>query len=399
MRKANCFLLVSQNKMRSLRRLLLVWSFFTVLCFFPSVSCAATGDVDSEPIVIAAIFSQTGIAAMHNKPLIEMITLTVDQINRDGGVLGRPLKLLVLDNKSSSIGALEAARKAVAADVTAVIGSHWSSHSLAMAPTLQMAGIPMITPTSSHPEVTRNKDYVFRLNFVDSMQGEAMARFAIENLGVTTTAVLRNIDEQYSVAIGGYFNAAFSALGGKVLFDTGYRGNTTDFSSIINKLQVLQAETVYIPGYTRDTALFMKQARKQGLQTVFLGGDGWDMLEELIPEEVEGSYQSVSWHPSVQKSGSRRFQRFYQESHTTPIQNMTMPLAYDAVMLLTEAIRRAGCTDRKQIRDALAAISGFEGATGSLVFNEDGDPRNKDVIIVCYEKGKTVPASVVQPSK
>jgi branched-chain amino acid transport system substrate-binding protein len=384
------------DNMRPLHRLLPIWYLFFIFCFFPLTSPAASGKIDGEPIVIAAIFAQTGIAALHNKPLIEMISLTVDQLNREGGVLGRPLKLRVLDNKSCSIGALEAAREAVAAGVTAVIGSHWSSHSLAMAPTLQMAGIPMITPASTHPDVTRNRDYVFRTCFVDSAQGEAMARFAIQNLGVETTVVLRNIDEQYSVTIGGYFNTAFTALGGKVLLDTAYRGNTTDFSSIITQLQVLQPDTVYIPGYTRDTALFMKQARKNGIKAIFLGGDGWDMLEELIPNEVEGSFQTASWHPGVKKTESRRFLNFYGKDHTTPLRNLTIPLAYDAVMLVTEAIRKAGSTDRKQIRDALAATAGFEGATGSFLFDEDGNPHSKNVIIVCYVNGKTVFSTTVK---
>jgi branched-chain amino acid transport system substrate-binding protein len=384
--------------MRLLRRRVLICCLFYVLCFIPCISFAAIGEREGEPIVIAAIFSQTGIAALHNKPLIEVITLTVDHLNREGGVLGRPFKLLILDNKSSSIGSLEAARKAVAAEVTAVIGSHWSSHSLAIAPTLQMAGIPMITPASSHPGVTQNRDYVFRMNFVDSAQSDAMAQFAIQHLGIRTTAILRNIDEQHSVAIGGYFNAEFSDLGWKVLLDKGYRGNTTDFSSIIDELQILQPDSVYIPGYTRDTALFMKQARRHGLQSIFLGGDGWDLLEELIPGEVEGSYQSVSWHSSIQKSESRRFLHFYHKNHTSPIKNFTMPLAYDAVMLLTDAIRRAGGTDREKIRDALAATAGFEGATGTFWFNENGDPQNKEVVIVCYVGGKTVFSTAVKSS-
>jgi branched-chain amino acid transport system substrate-binding protein len=353
---------------------------------------------EEDPVLIGVIFSETGIAARHNKPLVEMIELAVDRINSKGGVLGRQIELLLLDNKSTPIGALEAASEAVAAHVTAVIGAHWSSHSLAMAPLLQKEGIPMISPGSTNPAVTMGRNYVFRACFIDSMQGMAMARFASQELKVKTTAVLHNIDEQYSIALADYFGRAFSAYGGKVVHDAGYRGDATDFSAIIKQLLVIQPEAVYIPGYTRDTALFMKQARRMGLKATFLGGDGWDLLGNLITDAVEGSYQTVAWHPDVPYPESRVMQELYMERHdNAEIQNLTTPLAYDAVMLLVDAIRRAGATEPARVRAALAATRDFPGATGPITFDDNGDPVGKEIIIVKYLHGTTVFTAAVKP--
>lgn len=353
---------------------------------------------EAGSVTIGVIFSQTGIAARHNLPLVEMITLTVDRLNRNGGVLGRNIELLVLDNKSTPIGALEAANAAVAARVAAVIGAHWSSHSLAMAPLLQEAGIPMISPGSTNPAVTVGRNYVFRVCFIDSIQGMAMARFAAQELKVKTTAVLHNIDEQYSISLAGYFGQAFSEYGGTVVYEAGYRGDATEFSAIIQQLLVLKPEAIYIPGYTRDTAMFMKQARQMGITATFLGGDGWDLLDTLITDTVEGSYQTVPWHPDVPYPESRAMQELYMDSQDEAVmRNLTTPLAYDAVMLLVDAIRRAGGADPVKIRDALASTHGFPGATGPITFDDNGDPLGKEVIIVKYVRGTTVFTTAVKP--
>ena len=105
----------------------------------------------AEPVKIAAIFAKTGIAVTHNAPHIQVVELAVEEINNQGGLLGRPLELLVLDNKSSPIGSSLAAKKAVQLQVTAVIGPSWSSHSLQVAPVLQQAKIPMISGSSTNP--------------------------------------------------------------------------------------------------------------------------------------------------------------------------------------------------------------------------------------------------------
>ncbi|SHO47805.1 ABC transporter substrate-binding protein [Desulfopila aestuarii] len=370
-----------------------------VLTFQMGPAVAETNPVDStqQPVSIAVIFSLTGIAARHNQPVVEMVIAAVGRVNESGGVLGRPIKLLILDNKSTSIGALEAAHEAVAAKVDAVIGAHWSSHSLAMAPVLQKAGIPMITPTSTNPEVTFGRDYVFRVCFGDDMQGKAMAKFARDELKIKTVSILANVDEHYSVDLAAYFRTEFLHLGGGVVLDAVYRGDSADFSEIIDELLKYRPDAVYIPGYTRDTALFMKQARKKGVKALFLGGDGWDLIGTLIDDEIEGSYQTVLWHPDMPYPEAQVIREMYREMSDNPLWNLTAPLGYDAIMVLVDAINRAGSFDRKKIRDALAKTHDFRGAAGPIAMDENGNPQNKEITIVKFVGGESQYITAVQP--
>lgn len=339
------------------------------------------------PIRIAAIFSQTGIAAGHNEPLISMVQLAVEDINQTGGILKRPIQLILLDNQSTPIGATMAAKQAVDMDVIAVIGAHWSSHSLAMAPILQEAGIPMISPGSTNPEVTQIGNYIFRACFLDSFQGVAMARFAREGLSAQTAVIIHNINEAYSLMLAEYFKDSFARSGGKVLLDTGYRGKAVDFSSIIQKAKELQPDVVYLPGYTRDSGLFIKQAASMGLKTTFLGGDAWDEIEHFAGADLEGSYQSAPWHPQAPFPKSQYLQTLYQRKFHKRIENMSAPLAYDAMHLLANAIEEAGSLDRDAIRNHLAATRGFQGATGVISFDANGDPEHKEVFIIEFKDG------------
>lgn len=351
----------------------------------------------SEPIEIAAVFSKTGLAAAHNRPLLEMTKLAVKNLNNNGGLLGRPVKLIVFDNLSTPIGSALAAYKIVEQKIPAVIGAHWSSHSIAMSDILQQAGIPMISPGSTNPEVTRGKDYIFRTCFIDSFQGLAMAKFAYDDLNAQTAVVLSNIDEDYSTTLSYFFSSSFSKRGGKILSEIGYRGDATDFKQHIEPIIQLAPDVIYLPGYTRDSGLFIKQARKLGVKSTFLGGDAWDeIIEEWGGESVNGSFQSAPWHPNVPFSNSKQIQLLYFSSYGREINNMSSPLAYDAVMVLADAIKRAGSTDPAAIRKSLAKTD-YMGATGKITFDENGDPIEKPAIIIEFKNNTRVFKKTVTP--
>ena len=351
----------------------------------------------SESVRVAAIFSLTGIAAEHNAPLIPMIQLAVEQINKTGGLLGHPVELILLDNQSTAIGAVLAAEEAVRLDVLAVIGAHWSSHSLAMAPVVQKAGIPMISPGSTNPDVTRVGNYIFRACFVDSFQGKAMARFARDELQAHSAVILKNIDEAYSLMLAEFFSRAFTDIGGKVLLDAGYRGKAVDFSDLLQQVKDLNTDVLYIPGYTRDSGLIINQATALGLKVVYLGGDAWDDIFPFAGDAINGSFNSAPWHPGVPFPASGELKKVYFDRYHTEITNVSAPLAYDAVMLLRAAVETAHSLERSKVRDALAAIRNFPGATGMISFDEQGDPLGKEVIILKWEKGQPRYHATIHP--
>jgi len=372
-----------------------------VVSFFLFVSLLGLAQSDNlsaaESLRVAAIFATSGIAAQHNEPLLKMTQFAVETINRNGGVLGKKIELVVLDNESTPIGSAMAAQDAVTSGVLAVIGGHWSSHSLAMAPILQEAGIPMISPASTNPEITRGRDYIFRVCFVDSFQGQAMAHFARRDLGVVRAAVLSNIDEKYSLTLADFFKESFLMDGGEIIMDRGYRGSAADFSALIEEVIRLKPEVIYIPGYTRDSGLFIKQARKLGVKSIFLGGDAWDEIADLTDSHIDGSYQTTAWHSQVPYPKSTELKKLYMKEFGEVIENSSSPLAYDAVMVLREAITLCQCTSKEKIRDSLSSISSYQGATGEIAFDQSGDPAAKEVIIVQFRDKKPVFIKAIKP--
>ena len=359
--------------------------------FSPKKAFAADG------IKIAAVFSLTGIAAVDNAPMVRMVELAVDSINHKGGVLGRSLELVILDNKSTPIGSAQAAQKAVDMGVIAVIGCHWSSHSLAMAPILQKSGVPMIAPASTNPAVTQDRSYVFRACFIDSFQGKAMAKFARESLKARRAVVLSNVDEEYSSTLAHFFRESFEKSSGEVIADIQYRGDAVDFSEIISKIKYQSPDVIYIPGYSRDSGLFIKQARKLGVRAVFLGGDGWEDVVSFAGDTINGSYHTAAWHPMVPYPSSLKLREELKMIHNVEIMNFNSPLAYDAIMLLKNAIETCGSTEKRKIRDSLLAMGPFQGATGVITFDDQGNPEQKQVIIVQFQDNLPMYVQALRP--
>lgn len=348
---------------------------------------------------VALILARSGIAAEDNRPALEAATLAVDEINAAGGIFHQPLAIHIIDNQSTPIGSKAAAQKAVDLKVTAVVGAIWSSHCLAMASVLQQAGIPMVTPTASAPAVTLTGNYIFRACFIDSFQGNVMARFAKEDMAAATAGIIINVNEDYSQVLARYFEAAFVAAGGRVPWKGNYSGTAVEFADLLASAAASKVDLFFLPGYARDAGLILKQGRRMGIKNVFLGGDGWgSKIAEYADDALDGCYYSTHWHPDADIPRSRALVRqFRQRFPSSEVNDFRIPLTYDAVMLVADAISRSGNLDRKRVRDALAATKGFEGATGPIAFDVNGDPLNKAAAIVKWEHHRQLFLKTVNP--
>ncbi|MDM8549590.1 ABC transporter substrate-binding protein [Desulfobacterales bacterium HSG2] len=367
-----------------------------IICFFGV--CVSHPGISAEPIKIAAIFAKTGDAKISTVQCFRGVSLGVEEINAQGGLMGRQIQLVELDNKSNAIGAKIAALNAVRQNVIAVIGASWSSHSLAMAPVLQKAGIPMISPESTNPEVTREGDYIFRVCFIDPFQGKVMAQFAFQDLEARTAAILKNVNSDYSTGLSRYFKDSFLGSGGKIMTEEKYLAEATDFTGFLQKIKELKPDVVFAPGYERDSSLLLKQAGKIGVQSVFLGGDGWsETVRKLAGQAAEGHYFSSHWHSDVPFPASKALMKNYHRKHSGELIVASAPLTYDAIMVLAHAIRSAQSSEPRKIRDALASTKDFQGTTGTIRFDENGDPLDKDAVILKFDKGKTVFVKTIKP--
>jgi branched-chain amino acid transport system substrate-binding protein len=325
--------------------------------------------------------------------------LAVDEVNRAGGVLGVPLDLHVEDDHNEPAEAASVVSKLITRDrVVALIGEQASSRTLAAAPIAQSYKVPMISPTSTNVEVTKKGDYIFRACFTDASQGRALAAFARRNLGVEAAALLVDARSDYSVGLAEAFRRDFTAGGGRVIAELKYTEGDSDFSAQLTAIAAAKPDLVFVPGYYTDAGLIARQARALGIGAILLGADGWDSpkLTEIGGEAIEGAYFSNHYSPDDPSPAVRSFVVAYEKTFGSPPDSIAAA-SYDAARLIADAIRRAGSTEGKRVRDAIASTSGFTGVTGTLTFDAERNPV-KAAVMLKIEKGKFRYVASVAPN-
>ena len=316
-------------------------------------------------------------------------TLAIEEINSAGGVLGDRLVLVSEDDRGEPAEAATAVSKLIARDhVTGLLGEAASSRTLAAAPIAQKNETPMITPSSTNPQVTRVGSYIFRVCFTDDFQGEAAARFALSGLKAKSASLLVDIKSDYSVGLAQAFRVAFEKGGGKIGSEQRYSEGDTDFSAQLTQMRASPSDVLFVPGYYTDVGLIARQKKSLGVGGILLGGDGWDSprLVEIGGEALNGAYfcnhySSQDPAPAVQAFVSAYRKRFGD------VPDSVGALAYDAARLLADAIRRAGATSGPRVRDALASTKDFPGVAGTLTLDLERNPI-KPITVLSIEAGK-----------
>lgn len=352
-----------------------------IVCYCVSVIGLQTA-IANEPVKIA-VMDFTYESSLQRFAMISFkgVRLAVEKINRAGGILDHPLEVIEM-RAATPLEAKEKALAIVAQEVVGVISTTISDCSFAMAPVFQEAHIPMIMSISTNPKITLVGDYIFRVCFTDPFQGVVMAQFALEDLHAKTAVVLKKSDSSYSLGLAETFQDAFRQEGGIILWEGQYLGKDIDFREQLNMVKQLQPDVVFVPGHSKDCDLLLQQAQSMGIQTSFLGGDGWGR----IGAAASGHYFSHHWHPQTVTPISQAFVEQHRQQYGDEQVYAGAALAYDAMMVLADAIQRAQSVDPQQIRAALAMTKDFQGVTGTITFDEQGDPINKDAVILQFQQ-------------
>ncbi len=322
--------------------------------------------------------------------------MAVTEINQRGGLLGMPVELIGHINKEAGpeISVQIAETLIVEDEIIALIGPNRSSHAVEVGPIAQRYGIPMVTTTATNPNVTNAGDFVFMASFTDSFQGAVMAQFAIADLNLTTAALITRKGDLYTEGISEFFALNFSQLGGEVVANEFYEGDSSDFTAQLTSIAAATPDVLFISGFTLDVALITQQARAipllnaDGEPTTFLGADSWDseLLFDSEDAEVEGSFFSGHFSPDTDEPTARAFVDTYEAIYnSTPTGGVAV--SYDAVKLLFEAVERAGSLDPEKIQEQLAATENYIGATTIASYDENRHP-TKSAVIFTIKDGK-----------
>lgn len=347
------------------------------------------GTQQGDTIKIGQYGSLTGGTATFGTSTKEGIEIATEEINNAGGLLGKKIEMIVEDDRSLQPEAKIAVQKLIDKDkVVAVLGEVASTRSIAGGQVCQSKGIPMISPSSTNPQVTEIGDYVFRVCYLDDFQGQSMARFAANTLKVKRVAILYDKSNDYSVGLRQFFTEEFKKLGGEIVSEAAYQVNDSDFSAQLTNFAASKPEAIYVPGYYTEVGQIAQQSKKAGLNVPLLGGDGWDSptLIEIGKEAINGSYFTNHYTVEDPDPDIQKFVSAYKAKYNK-VPDALAALGYDAARILYDAIKRANSTEPKAIRDAIAQTKNFKGVTGVISINEK---RNavKGIVVVGIEEGK-----------
>ncbi|MBS0195261.1 MAG: ABC transporter substrate-binding protein [Planctomycetes bacterium] len=342
----------------------------------------------ADPIKVGHFASLTGAEATFGQSTDKGIRLAVKEINAAGGINGRPVELITYDNQGKSQEAGNAVLRLITQDkVVAVLGEVASSRSLAGGQVCQEKGVPMISPSSTNPRVTKGRDYVFRVCFIDDFQAYALAKFCKDNLKFTKAAILYDQTEDYSKGLRAEFTKFYTALGGTIVSEQTYSGGDNDFSAQLTSIRATDPQIIFAPGYYTAGGNIAIQARKLGIKAPLLGGDGWDssQLAAIGKEAIDGSYYSN--HSAPDQPQMQEFIAKFRKEYGGETPDALTGLGYDAMLVLADAMKRAKSLDGPTLRDAIAATKDLKGVTGSITIDSERNTK-KPIVIVQMKKGQ-----------
>jgi branched-chain amino acid transport system substrate-binding protein len=349
--------------------------------FFTFSACNKSG---GDEILIGEFGSLSGSEATFGISSTNGLKLAVEEMNNGPKLLGKNIKLITYDDQGKPSEAQTVVQRLIKNDnVVAVIGEVASSRSKAGAPICQQNKIPMISPASTNPEVTAIGDYIFRVCFIDPFQATVLSKFAINSLKVKKVAVLKDVKNAYSTGLADFFEKEFKNMGGEIVEVQSYSAGDKDFKAQLTAIKSKNPEAIFVPGYYTDVSLIAIQAREIGITVPLFGGDGWEsekLTEGKAKDALEGCYFST--HVSTENPDPliQNFIKKYKEKYNMMPDAMSF-LAYDAGMILFDAIKKAGSTDAEKVKNELAKTKDFAGVTGKISINEQRNAVKPAVIL------------------
>lgn len=375
------------------------------------LTACSGGDAETKEIVIGQYGSMTGTSATFGISTANGIAIATEEQNAKGGIAGNAIRMVLEDDQSKPEEAATAVSKILSRDrPVAVLGEVSSSRSLAAAPLLQAAGVPMISPSSTSPKVTEVGDYIFRVCFIDPFQGTAVAQFAYDSKNIRNVAILKDVKNDYSVGLAQFFTETFTGLGGTIVAEEAYSEGDIDFKAQLTNLVAKSPEAIFLPGYYTEVGLIARQARELGFQGIFLGGDGWDSdkLVEIGQDAIVGGYYTNHYSVDDPNPAVQDFIKKYEAKFQAKPDGLAA-LGYDSAKILymameevaqnpdlaaafadrsgvpaTEDARKAA---RAALRDRLAKITGYPGVTGSITIDAQRNAQKPAVVVEVTKVG------------
>ncbi len=363
-----------------MKKLLVVLSCLMLLFTF---ACGKGTDVlkSGETIKIGFLGPMTGDAGNYGKLMSQSVKIAVEEANAAGGIEGFKFELVVEDTEGKVEKANPAIEKLAGVDrVFGIVGSVFSSCSLAVAPKAQASKIVMISPSSTHKDLPGKGNFVFRNVMSDALQAIVFGKYLATVEKVKNIAILY-VKNDYSQGLAMDFKAQFEKEGGKVIaMETGLQGDK-DFKTQLTKIKGSNPEALYIPNYVAEMAQILEQAKQLGLTAKIYSADGYSnpQIFELAGELANGV---VFTQAAEQKASKIRknFEAKYKAKWGEKPDAFSLN-SYDGAKIILAGIAKSAkkaadgslTINRDQVREFASKIKNYDGASGNITFTHDGD--------------------------
>ncbi len=344
-----------------------------------------------DGVKIGLIEPLTGSVAYNGHEVIDGSKVAVREINAKGGVLGKPLSLVIEDDQCKPANSVNAVEKLIEKDqVAALIGAFCSSATAAIMPVAARYKIPLLTGVSSAAALTeQGNPYFFRAAETDALLADAFARILADNLKLKTVAYVGVNDDWGRGGVAG-FEKSLSALGVKTVMTEYFDHGTTDFLTLATKLRAANVDGIFVAAETQDGSTLMKQFRQMGVTTKVFGVGSWATADfiSLTGPAAEGLYAAVPYVATEDTPLSAAFVKAYEDAFGSK-PGKYGAAGYNTVHIMAEAIARAGSTDPEAIRQALAKTH-YEAPNGVYQFTDKGQAYGFNAVLVQIHNGAPV---------
>lgn len=334
-----------------------------------SLAGCAKGKEGADEILIGCATTLTGEKALTGEYMKNALELAVEDLNANGGLLGKNVRIIYEDDQGTDSGAVNAYNKLSSSGAVAVIGNLYSTLNLAISSEVEKAKIPTIVTGSSVAIGKLGNPYMFQARASDTVAVQAIVNYAVQELGFTKIAIIHDSDA-YGQGAREAALETLSALNIEPVVITTYNTGDKDFSAHIAKIQKSDAEVILGFSLQTEAGLIMKQLDVVGNTLPLIGSTSYAsaIAIDLAGEAANGVYSVVDYVPTTPLKVGQDFAAAYKEKYDLE-SDWSGASAYDSFRLFVEAINNAGSTQSDAICKALEELKDFESASNVFTFD------------------------------
>lgn len=364
-----------------MKRLSLFLVLLLTLSFISGCSSETT-TAEGDTVKVGLNYELSGDVSTYGQSLTHGVELALEEINAAGGVLGKQIEIVKIDNRSDTTEAANASTRLATRDkVVTILGPATSGNTKAASPPAMENKVPLVSASATDDDVTVDsngnvREYIFKTCFSDSFQGVTMANFAFGDLEAKKVAILYDNTSDYAKGLTNSFKETFNDLGGTILSEEAYQAKDTDFKAVLTNIKATNPELLYVPGYYEEVGLIARQARELGIDVPILGADGYDspkLVEIAGAEALNGVYYTNHYSSMDTAPEIVAFKEAFMAKHDREPDAFNAQ-GYDLGYFFADAVERAGEADPEKIRDAFASTKDFKAITGTITIDENHNP-------------------------